>query len=163
MKHTVKLLLETVYNEFSTRMVGRFTIAELARLAEVNRGTIYNNIGTIEQVYQLVFEEFILKPVTQGCDTFEDAINRFIDYVIENRTFCMNMYFCTAFMLRHQDALNLLEKLLLRYHSKKNSNDRGELISAYVKIIEGWFVAELSESGENIKRQLAYYHKDIAE
>lgn len=161
MTHTVNRLIQTVYNEFSTRILEGFSVSKLAKLAGVNRGTVYNNIGSIEDVYRVVFEKMILEEVIEECDSFEEIIISFVDYVINNKTFCLNMYYQTAFILRHQNVIDLLEGLLKQYAENADVIVRTNLLSAYVSIVESWFKRDLPGDGHDIKLQLLHYHKAI--
>lgn len=163
MKQTATLLIQTVYKELSKGRVDNFTIVELAKCAGVNRGTIYYNFETIENIYQEVFEKIILKEITTNSNSFEDLIKNFIEYVNNNKIFCLNLYYQTAFTLRHANVIDLLNDLLVKYTDEQEAIVKTELITGYIGIIEGWFNTELLIDSYIIQKQLLKYHVGTSE
>ena len=83
---------ETIYQEFSSRRIEKFTLVELSQKATVCRSTIYNNFGSLEYVYKDLIEKVILKEITRDCQSYEELIKNLVTYIYDNKMLCLNLY-----------------------------------------------------------------------
>ncbi|AKP02284.1 hypothetical protein ABB44_00745 [Companilactobacillus farciminis] len=92
MSLTKQHLIETIYQEFSSRRIEKFTLVELSQKATVCRSTIYNNFGSLEYVYKDLIEKVILKEITRDCQSYEELIKNLVTYIYDNKMLCLNLY-----------------------------------------------------------------------
>ena len=158
-------MIQTVCNILSTPGFERFTVYDLSNESKLDMLTIYTEIGFMEDVYKAVFEEVILKKVTENSETFEDVINNFINYVSENKTFCLNLYKQTEEVIRFKKVIELLNDLILDYCENTDSKERLYLIVGYIRIFQQWSTERYyilsNEVIEEIRKQLLLNHREI--
>jgi len=158
-------VIQTVCNILSTPGFERFTVYDLSNESKLDMLTIYTEIGFMEDVYKAVFEEVILKKVTENSETFEDVINNFINYVSENKTFCLNLYKQTEEVIRFKKVIELLNDLILDYCENTDSKERLYLIVGYIRIFQQWSTERYyilsNEVIEEIRKQLLLNHREI--
>jgi len=158
-------VIQTVCNILSAPGFERFTVYDLSNESKLDMLTIYTEIGFMEDVYKAVFEEVILKKVTENSETFEDVINNFINYVSENKTFCLNLYKQTEEVIRFKKVIELLNDLILDYCENTDSKERLYLIVGYIRIFQQWSTERYyilsNEVIEEIRKQLLLNHREI--
>ncbi|MFC6177577.1 TetR-like C-terminal domain-containing protein [Companilactobacillus huachuanensis] len=119
----------------------------------------------MEDVYKTVFEEIILKNVTENSKTFEDIINNFINYVSNNKIFCLNLYKETEEKIVFQKIIKLLNDLIINYCEDTDSKDRLYLIVGYIRIFQQWSTERYyilsAEVIEEIRKNLLLNHKEV--
>ena len=162
---TKNCVIQTVCNILSTPAFERFTVYDLSSKSKLDILTIYTEIGFMEDVYKTVFDEVILKNVTENSETFEDVINNFINYVSENKTFCLNLYKQTEEVIRFKKVIELLNDLILNYCENTDSKERLSLIVGYIRIFQQWSTERYyilsNEVIEEIRKQLLLNHRAI--
>jgi len=162
---TKNCVIQTVCNILSAPGFERFTVYDLSNESKLDMLTIYTEIGFMEDVYKAVFEEVILKKVTENSETFEDVINNFINYVSENKTFCLNLYKQTEEVIRFKKVIELLNDLILDYCENTDSKERLYLIVGYIRIFQQWSTERYyilsNEVIEEIRKQLLLNHREI--
>lgn len=162
---TKNCVIQTVCNILSTPVFERFTVYDLSSKSKLDILTIYTEIGFMEDVYKTVFDEVILKNVTENSETFEDVINNFINYVSENKTFCLNLYKQTEEVIRFKKVIELLNDLILNYCENTDSKERLSLIVGYIRIFQQWSTERYyilsNEVIEEIRKQLLLNHREI--
>ncbi len=158
-------VIQTVCNTLTTPRFERFTIYELSSKSDIDILTIYTEIGFMEDVYKTVFEEIILKNVTENSKTFEDIINNFINYVSNNKIFCLNLYKETEEKIVFQKIIKLLNDLIINYCEDTDSKDRLYLIVGYIRIFQQWSTERYyilsAEVIEEIRKNLLLNHKEV--
>ncbi|WP_057881276.1 TetR/AcrR family transcriptional regulator [Companilactobacillus kimchiensis] len=160
MNLTVNHLIQTVFKEFSKHRVERFTMKDLAQIADISRSSIYRYFDCIDYVYKEVFERLILKEITQDCQSSDELIERFVNYVHDNETFCLNLYYRTALMLRTEHIIKVLNELIFKYDQKDHS-DKWYMIGGFICTLEDWFNGNLKRDKQLVINDLLSYNSVI--
>lgn len=123
MSLTKKHLIETIYQEFSSRRIEKFTLVELSQKATVCRSTIYNNFGGLEYVYKDLIEKIILKEITRDCQSYEELIKNLVTYIYDNKMLCLNLYHQIVPFINqehvHRQIVEDFGKVLIQYNQEK--------------------------------------------
>lgn len=151
MNLTVDHLTQTVYQEFSKRKINKFTMIELARIAQLSRSTIYYYFEDMNQIYKSVFNNIVLADITRNCQSSDDFLERTINYIALHKTFCLNLYYKTALVRSNQHAINLLDEQLSRFDQGSNNYNA---IAIYICTIDDWFKDDLARDKSQILNDL---------
>ncbi|KRK91564.1 TetR/AcrR family transcriptional regulator [Companilactobacillus futsaii] len=123
MSLTKQHLIETIYQEFSSRRIKKFTLVELSQKATVSRSTIYNNFGSLEYVYKDLIEKVILKEITRDCQSYEELINNLVAYIYNNKMLCLNLYRQTVPFIDqehiYRQIMEDFSQILIQYNHEK--------------------------------------------
>lgn len=160
MNLTVQHVLQTIYKEFSNRRVEQFTLADLSRLSKVSRNAIYYNFECLDYVYKAAYEQMILNNIIEESKTMEEFFTKLVDYIADNKNFCLSLYKCTALIVSNKQILAALNKILMHY-GEKDYSDREHMIISFIYIIKTWLDGGLCGDKQKVINDLTSYMRFI--
>lgn len=159
MSLTKQHLIDTIYNEFSSRRIERFTLVELAQKATVSRSTIYNNFGGLEYVYKELAEKIFIEEIICDCRSHDELIKNLVAYIYDNKTLCLNLYHQTMPFINqehvHRQITNNFIKALVKYNQDKVISEVA--IDAFFLVVKKQFENNLRHSQDEMTDSLIKY------
>lgn len=128
-------LLQTMYEELTSRRIEQFDLTDLSRLSGIAEDTISHQFGNMEILYQQLFEKVILKRVGRACNTIYDFILSFISEAYNNQNLFLNLYYLTMMMNRRNYLINAFKKQFEIYDQR----DHYEVIADFIYALTQWF------------------------
>ena len=127
---TKELMAGAMRELMATKPVDKITIKDIVEKCGVNRQTFYYHFEDADDLLEWIFEEDAgrVLPTEVSYDRWEEDVMKFFRYLVENRTFALNVY---------------------------NSNSRLYMLRFYSQKLEKCVrdFAEIVSEGKNISRQ----------
>ncbi|WP_099974474.1 TetR/AcrR family transcriptional regulator [Lactobacillus terrae] len=165
MNLTREYLLDIVEKELSDNLRDKFTITELVNISDLSRSTVYYHFESLEEVYKSLFNERILPNIIVKNLSLRPIVEGLIDYIVNNKKICLNVYRLTSDMNRRDYIISLVNQAFYKYElgEDKINSHRRYLIGGFVFILYSWFEDNLSTDSVDIKKQVHSFFEMLSE
>ncbi len=169
-QRTQQHLVFTIKSELSTKLRDRYTLTDLNKASRVSRSTIYYHFEDIDDIYRHYFEKEMIPEIIKNCRTFDDLIVSGVDYILQHRVRCLNIFNLAEFLHRQNYFLDMFADAFNDHEIPFNKLDQTQkhLMSGVIYILRCWFeeklrtdrdeiISQLHEQGQVLKRYKGKY------
>lgn len=142
---TQKHLFSTAKESLSSRMMTKYTITDLERQSQKGRSVIYYHFECMEDFYFELFEKYIIGEITKGCNSYEELVVSVVDYILSNKTLCINLANLSTILKKPDYLLTKFATCFNRYEMPDSAMDETQhhLLGGLVHTVQTWFEKDL--------------------
>lgn len=153
---TRKHFFDTAQSTLSSRILKKYSMTDLERQSEKSRSVLYYHFSCMEDFYFDFFEEKIVAEVAKDCHNYQELVISAVDYILENKYLCLNIYRLSKIMDHPDYLLDLCTMAFNEYeipHHKLKSQ-QAHLMGGIVYTLRTWLESDLRTSRDEVINRL---------
>lgn len=169
---TSEYLIQKLKEQLSEENRSTFTVRDLINCSSLSRSTIYRNFpGGMIDLYKETFQREVVDVIVNKSLDWNQAVERFVDYIADHKTLCINLYRLSSHEQRRIHTKELIkyffaEFLKKQYNHKKvlqileKYRDEVDFLAGGLSYqLETWFKDDLRTSPEAIISKLRFCYQ----
>lgn len=153
---TQQHLFSTATQALSSRVMMKYTITDLERQSQKGRSVIYYHFECMDDFYFELFEKYIIREVTKGCNSYEELVVSVVDFILSNKNLCINLANLSTILKRSDYLVRKFAICFNQFEIPNNTIDETQhhLLGGIVHTLQTWFEKDLKLSRSEMIDQL---------